>query len=87
MKEILDRGYVTHALTDGDHKIFGLIKDCSIYEWSHEAKVFYWSEVYVEPRIAMIVRKGTLLVNPTNEELIKLHEQSKENLSDEYWRQ
>lgn len=43
--------------------------------------------MYVEPRIAMIVRKGTLLVNPTNEELIKLHEQSKENLSDEYWRQ
>lgn len=81
MKEIINKGYLTHALTDGDHKIYGMVKDCSIYDWSHEAKFYYWSEVYVEPGcMAVIIRKGTLLVNPTNEELIKLHEQSKENL-------
>lgn len=83
MKEILNRGYVTHALTDGEHKVFGMIKDCWINEWSHESKAFYWSEVYVEPGyMAKIIRRGTLLVNATNKELSQLHEQSKENLSE-----
>lgn len=79
--EKLNRGYVTHALTDGDHKIFGLVKDCFINDWSREASHYYWSEVYVEPGyMATIIRKGQLLVEPANEKLSKLHEKSKINL-------
>lgn len=80
-KEILTRGYVTHALTDGESKIFGMVKDQYINDWSHEAKALYWSEVYVEPGcMSTIIRKGSLLVEHSNEELSKLHEQSKVNL-------
>lgn len=79
--EKLNRGYVTYALTDGDRKIFGLIKDCFINEWSREASHYYWSEVYVEPGyMATIIRKGQLLVEPTNEKLSELHAKSKINL-------
>ena len=79
-KEILNRGYVTHMLTDGEHKIFGVIKDAYINDWSYESEHYYWSEVYVEPRyMATIIRKGMLLVGATNKELSQYHEQSKVN--------
>lgn len=80
-KEILDRGYVTHALTNENGEIFGLIKDCYINVWKHEGNHFYWSEVYCESGyMAMVIRKGTSLVGRTDEELSELHEQSKVNL-------
>lgn len=77
----LNRGYITNALTDGEKKIFGMIKDNYIFYWSNESKFYYWSEVYVEPNhIACVIRKGMHLVNPTDAELCELHEQSKINL-------
>jgi hypothetical protein len=79
-KQVIDRGYLTYALTDGDKEIFGTIKDCHINDWSHKAKVFYWSEVFVDGNIYQIHRRGTLLINKTNEQLSELHEQSKVNL-------
>ena len=81
-KQIINRGYLTYALTDGESKIFGIIKDCFINDWSHEAKHFYWSEVFVDGNMFQIHRKGTLLVNKTDEQLSELHEQSKVNLND-----
>lgn len=79
-KQVLDRGYVTNMLTDGDRKIFGQIKDCYINVWKYESKCFYWSEVYVEPGyLARIIRKGMLLVDPSDNELSQLHAQSKIN--------
>lgn len=79
-KQVLNRGYVTNMLTDGDKKIFGLIKDCYINVWENEAKHYYWSEVYVEPGCyAQIIHKGMLLVVPSDKELSQLHEQSKIN--------
>ena len=80
-KQIINRGYLTHALTDGDKKIFGLTKDCYINDWSNEAKHFYWSEVFVDGNQYQIHRRGELLVAPTNERLSQLHEQSKVNLN------
>ena len=79
-KQVINRGYLTYALTDGKKKIFGTIKDCHINDWSHEAKDFYWSEVFVDGNIYQIHRRGTLLINKTNEQLSELHEQSKVNL-------
>lgn len=80
-KQVIDRGYLTYALIDGESKIFGIIKDCYINEWSHEAKHFYWSEVFVDGNQYQIHRRGKLLVGKTNEQLSKLHEQSKVNLN------
>lgn len=84
-KTILNRGYVTNALTNENGEIYGLIKEHYInfaansIEMKHK---FYWSEVYCEVGVrAMIIRKGVLLVNPTPEELSNYHEQSKINLN------
>lgn len=81
-KQIINRGYLTYALTDGDKKIFGVTKDCHISDWSNEAKNFYWSEVFVDGNMCHIHRRGTLLVGKTDKELSELHEQSKVNLND-----
>ena len=83
-KEILKRGYITHALTDSEGKIYGLANECHI-NWELYIKEFtyeyYWSEVYCEPNsLAVIIRKGTLLADPTPEELKQYFEQSKINL-------
>lgn len=79
-KQVINRGYLTYALTDGESKIFGTIKDCHISDWSHEAKNFYWSEVFVDGNMYQIHRRGMLLIGKTDEELSELHEQSKVNL-------
>lgn len=80
-KEILDRGYITHALTNSQGKIYGMSVDEYINVWTHENGPFYWSEVYCEPdHMATIIRKGQLLVEPSNEVLKQHHEQSKVNL-------
>lgn len=81
-KQVINRGYLTYALTDGDKKIFGTIKDCTINDWSYEAKHFYWSEVFVDGNMYQIHRRGQLLVNADNDKLSELHEQSKVNLHD-----
>lgn len=81
-KQILKRGYVTNALTNGDSVIYGTIKDYHInFETYKESKKFYWSEVYCEPNhFFSILRKGQLLVNPSSDKLKELMEQSKINL-------
>jgi hypothetical protein len=81
-KQVINRGYLTYALTDGDKKIFGTIKDCYINDWSYEAKHYYWSEVFVDGNMYQIIRRGRLLVNADNKKLSELHEQSKVNLHD-----
>lgn len=79
-KQIINRGYLTCALTNGE-MIFGINEHCYINDWSkHEP--LYWSEVFVDGNCYSIIRKGTLLVGKTNEELSQLHEQSKVNLHD-----
>ena len=83
-KEILKRGYVTHALTDSNGTIYGITNDQ--ITWELYIKEFnysyYWSEVYCEAGcLYTIIRKGTLLVNVTADELKKYHEQSKINLN------
>lgn len=77
----LDRGYVTNALTDGDKRIFGLVKECKIKVCNNEAEHFYWSEVYVEPNcMAMIIRRSMLLRPCSDAEMSELNELSKTNL-------
>lgn len=84
-KEILDRGYVTHALTNEKGEIYGL--DTTQYiSWDINkvelAHTFYWSEIYRETgNMSTIIRKGKLLINPTPEELKEKFEQSKINLN------
>lgn len=80
-KQVINRGYLTYALTDGESKIYGTIKDHTISDWSHEPKNLYWSEVFVDGNMYQIHRRGTLLLNKTNERLSELHEQSKVNLT------
>ena len=80
-KQIINRGYLTYALTDGENKIYGTIKGHTISDWSHEPKNLYWSEVFVDGNMYQIHRRGTLLLNKTNERLSELHEQSKVNLN------
>lgn len=83
-KEILDRGYITHSLTDSNGEIF--CTHNGYINLTTHAKLtgthFYWSEVYVEPQnFATIIRKGTLLVDPSEEELQNYFKQSKINFS------
>lgn len=80
-KEIIKRGYLTHALTNGENMIYGVIKEHFVSDWSRMLPL-YWSEVFVDGNLYTIIRKGTLLVDKTNKELSQLHEQSKINLSD-----
>lgn len=79
-KQIIKRGYLTYALTDGDKKIYGIVKDYHINDWSYEGNGFYWSEVFVDGNMYQIHRRGTLLVDADNKRLSELHEQSKVNL-------
>jgi hypothetical protein len=81
-KQVINRGYLTYALTDGDTKIYGIVKDHYINDWSHEGKPLYWSEVFVDGNMYQIHRRGTLLVDTDNKQLSELHEQSKVNLND-----
>lgn len=76
----IDRAYVTEALTNERCEIFSIIEDCDINDWSYEGNAFYLSEVLVDGSMYMVLKRGRLLVNPTNEELSSLHEQSKINL-------
>lgn len=81
-KQIINEGYLTHALTDRDGKIYGVIKDCWISDWFIKTNSYYWSDVFVLGNSYHIIRTGTFLLNPTNEKLCQLHEQSKINLND-----
>ena len=80
-KEILERGYITHCLTDGENNFLNQ-KGHTIHSFD-KYKPLYWSEVYCEPdNMTVLTRKGTLLDNNTsNEELQKLHQQSIINCS------
>ena len=37
-KQVINRGYLTHALTDGESKIYGIVKNHYISDWSHEPR-------------------------------------------------
>ena len=79
-KEILDRGYITHALTNNKGRILGFSDSSSNYNIELDAP-FYWSEVYCEPGyMASVIRNGILLVHPTKEELDRYLLQSIVNL-------
>ena len=79
-KEILNRGCITHALTDRSGKIIGMVDSTSSFNIEMDAP-FYWSEVYCEAGyMASVIRKGMLLVNPTREELDRYLCQSIVNL-------
>lgn len=77
-KQILERGYITYCLTDGNGKRYNEKGEKINWEIKeNRQKQFYLSEVYCEPGyITVIIRKGTLLVNPSAEELKELHTQS-----------
>lgn len=81
-KEILDRGYITHALTDKNGRVKGISKEGESSSYNMELdKPFYWSEVYCEPcYMVTVIRKGMLLANPTEEELDRYLLQSMVNL-------
>lgn len=80
VKEIINRGYLTHALTDGESKIYGIVKERFVTDWSKYLPL-YWSEVFVDGNMYVIIRRGTLLVGKSNEELSQYHVQSKVNLN------
>jgi hypothetical protein len=83
-KEIIERGYLTNALTNEKNEIYGINKNHYI-NWEkneiEKAHQFYWSEIYIDGNCYTIIKKGTLLVNPTWEELKDKFEQSKINLN------
>lgn len=79
-KQILEGGYLTKALTNAKGDILGITKDFHV-NFNLDSGTYYWSDVYVYGNSYTIIRKGSLLVNSTPEDLFKLHEQSKINLS------
>jgi|GEM_PF-7115325 len=76
-KQILNRGYVTNALTDGKKPI-NFIGE--IYSFIDNKELYYWSEVYVEGNMAFITKKGINLSNSTRDQLLEYQEQSYVNL-------
>lgn len=84
-KQILKRGYVTNALTNENGEIYGLLKGQSINFAANtieQKHTFYWSEVYCEPSFtAILIRKGTVLINPDWSDIQQKFEQSKINLN------
>ena len=84
-REILDRGYITHALTDKNERILGAAKKYyETGEYSEKDAPFYWSEVYCEPGyMYKIIRKGTLLANLSKVDLERYYLQSMINLNDD----
>ncbi len=83
---IVPNYFVTRALTNEKEKIYGIAEDCYISDWSHEGNSFFYSDVVVYNygcgyrSMLQVVRTGERLVNPSCEELTKLHEQSKVNI-------
>lgn len=81
-KEILDRGHITHALTDKNGRVLGMGRKLYEKDYSDIDAPFYWSEVYCEPGyMVKVIRKGALLVHPTKEELDRYFLQSIVNLN------
>lgn len=80
--QIINRGYLTYALTDEHGNIYGTNVDHFINVWDNIN--YYWSEVFVDCGTYQIHRKGILLTNPSNERLKELHKQSKINLNPIY---
>ena len=78
--QVINRGYLTYALTNGENKIYGITKHHFINDWSYEGSPLYWSEVFVGGNMYKIHRRGINLTGASNEKLSRLHEQSKINL-------
>lgn len=77
-KMILNRGYITYCLTNGENVYYNNPKEI-IGNWEKE-KPLYWSEVYCEPKyMTVMIRRGVLLCDATDFELSMLHEMSKIN--------
>lgn len=81
-KEIINRGYLTHSLTDGENFIYGLYKKRG-YDWKF--KKLYWSEVFVDETAFAIIRQGERLSGKTDKELNEMLEQSFINLGWVKW--
>lgn len=81
-KQIINRGYLTFCLTDGDDFFYGLYKKRD-YDWRW--KTLYWSEVFVDGDAFSMVRKGEKLEGKTDKELDDLLEQSFVNLGWVNW--
>lgn len=82
-REILDRGYITHALTDKNGRILGFGKKYYERDYSEKNAPFYWSEVYCEPDyMCTIIRQGMLLINKSDEEMTKYYLQSLVNVNE-----
>lgn len=77
VREKIEKGYITNALTNGEDKIYGIVD----YNWDDgNARTYYWSEVYTDGTLFAIIRRGSNLAGATNDELLALLEQSKINL-------
>lgn len=81
-KEIIEGGYLTHALTDAKRRIYGVEKNYYIADHNMVSDHWYWSEVYRYGNMTMIVRRGPLLVDITQQEFEEKLEQSKINLAE-----
>lgn len=77
-KQVINRGYLTYSLTDGEHYIYGLY-NCLRYEWEAQGDV-YWSDVFVDGDAFAVVRRGEKVTGKTKEELDTMVRQSIINL-------
>lgn len=83
MKQIINRGYLTHAITDQNGNIYGLIESSGLDFTYHIEKLgysFYWSDVYKDGNLSCIVRRGMVMLNKSEEDFQKYFMQSKINL-------
>lgn len=75
-------GFLTNTLTNEKGYIYGILKDQYINFPINDVEMrhhFYWSDVYVYGRMAVLINKGILLCDVSGEELMEYHKKSKEN--------
>lgn len=81
VREKIEKGYITNALTNGKDEIYGTIDSYYVNDWyAGNESIYYWSEVYTDGSLFSIIRRGANLAGATNDELSALLEQSKINL-------
>lgn len=78
-QQIISKGFLTYALTNASGRIYGL-EDEAISDWSSEQPL-YWSEVYVDGNMPLIVRRGTCMTGEDSEVLARMYRQSRINLN------
>lgn len=78
-QQIISKGFLTYALTNTSGRIYGY-EDEAISDWSSEQSL-YWSEVYVDSNMPLIVRRGTCVTGEDSEVLARMYRQSRINLN------